>query len=74
MEEEAPCGGMTGSQPTSSVTHNNVSDLSTSDGDGDVAAALLYILCLPLPVSDYTLPDTSRYTNPSAASRGKLAS
>lgn len=41
----APSVGMKGSQPTSLVTLNKVSNLFTSDGD--VASVLVYILCLP---------------------------
>lgn len=41
----APCVEMRGSQPTSLVTLNQVSNLFTSEGD--VASVLVYILCLP---------------------------
>lgn len=40
-----PCVGMRGSQPTSLVTLNQVSNLFSSEGD--VAGVLVYIYCLP---------------------------
>lgn len=40
-----PCVGMRGSQPTSLVTLNQVSNLFSSEGD--VAGVLVYIHCLP---------------------------
>lgn len=46
--EGAPCVGMRGSQPTSLVTLNQVSNLFTLEGD--VASVLVYILCLRLLV------------------------
>lgn len=48
----SPCVGMRGSQPTSLVTHNQVSDLFTSEGD--VASVLVYIHRLPSLVQTQT--------------------